>query len=341
MKRNKTKQSNSSTDESLIKIQHRLRAVKSPEAAKIDDYSNRLDDLYLDFLAHETKGVASQIERNVARFMKPLFKDVASKLKISVGNTSETITLYSDLYLFIRTYILVHGRRKRKAPSVNEVSGQVKEFLFWKELEPEAVHYWSGETQEPFVMPEDRNEFYQRVGLNAQNYPVEERIKEIEYSLKSMLGVTNGRKTEQRIIFSVEHPDVLHADIAVTPIVAEMKKAGIDVEVIRGAYRYDSGKYKGKVIEEISLLCHFQAESQKKLILNWLEPFGQESYLFIDTEGLTVNIRVSNGERTEYGYWTKVQSIPKESLQEGQGFSILNGECFQAIPKPGSQVQAA
>ncbi|MBL7672227.1 MAG: hypothetical protein JNM39_17240 [Bdellovibrionaceae bacterium] len=342
MKRSKTKQSNNGTDESLIKVQHRLKAVKNPEAAKIDDYSNRLDDLYLDFLAHETKGVASQIERNVARFMRPLFEQAANKLNIVIGNTRETFRLYSEIYLFISTFVKTHGHKSKKAPPLDEIKNQVKEFLFWRDLEPKLIHYWSLEfADKPFLMPDDRQEFYQRYGLNRQNYSIKDRLREVEYSAKGLLGVDATCTVGKRIIFSVEHPDVFHADLAIIPIISEMKEKGIDVELVRGAYKYESGKYKGKVIEEISLLCHFSTEEQKTLILDWLEPFGQESYLYLAEDGLTTSIKISNGERTEYGYWTKVQSIPKESLQEGQGFSILNGECFQAIQKSASNLRAA
>ena len=342
MKRSKTKQSNNGTDESLLKVQHRLNAVKSPEVAKIDDYSNRLDDLYLDFLAHETKGVSSQIERNVARFMRPLFEQAAGQLNIEIGNTKETFRLYSEIYLFISTFIKTHGRKSKKAPPLDEIKNQVKEFLFWKDLEPKLIHYWSLEfADKPFVMPDDRQQFYQRYGLNKQNYSIEDRLREIEYGAKDLLGVDAAYPVGKRIIFSVEHPDVFHAGLAIIPIISEMKEKGIAVELVRGAYKYESGKYKGQIIEEISLLCHFGAEDQKALILDWLEPFGQESYLYLAEDGLTTSIKISNGERTEYGYWTKIQSIPKESLKEGQGFSVLKGECFQAIPKSTSSLQAA
>lgn len=324
-------------DEELKKVQRRLFAVKNPSEAKIDDYENRLEDLYWDFMAHEVTGVGSQIELNVANFIKPLFKQVAEQLNVVIGNNSETVELYSEFLFFVSTFIKTKGRDRKKAPRIKEIEGQVREFLFWRELMPDSVIYWSGDA----VASEDKAEFYKEYGLNSKNYSIETRLKEIEYAGKQLLGVNDASCDRSRIIFSVEHPDVFHTTIGVIPIVKELKQAKIDVELLRGAYRYDSGSYKGKIIEEISLLCHVENDEQKKLVLDWLEPFGQESYLLIDSSGLTTNIRISNGDRTEYGYWTKIDPIHLQSLKEGQGFSVLNGKYYQAIPKDVEDRKAA
>lgn len=281
--------------------------------------------IYQLFMLVGFSGETPIVEHELYGFLKPYFSMASDALGIPIGNTPEAQDLYSHLFVMMKSYVLVFGKKSASVPSADKLAQQTRDFIDLKKKDPQVVPEWKVEKGKPYLFHWEA-EVIQVLCETAKRPPtIDERIRHIKTAASSLLRGKKYAGNGTRIIFSVEHPDVPHTLTSILTMLKEFNEGGIDVQIAKGAFRYTEGRYKEKVIQEISMVCHYQNQVQKILILDWIVPYGQESYLHIDSDSNVASINLKTGEPYPLGRWQEIPQAKPEWLNSGEGYSIVGG----------------
>lgn len=306
-----------------------LKLVRHPGGSQLPPFAYELGEfaLYHDFKEFEGRGGRPAISDRIEAFLHPIFKYVAGELSIVIDNTREAHDLYSHLFGFLRSYILTHARNKMYAPEAEKIEKSVREFINIKKRNRNDAPHWVIEGKKRKLVLWDSELYAELYFWNKDTWSVDERIEQLKARGASLLGCLSGG-CGKRIIFSCEHPDIPFQAISIIPMVEELVAEGIEVEVLKGAFRYPPEEYNGKVNSEISLLCHYNTAAQRSLIEAWIEPYRQQSYLHIDEQNNLTGIVLKTGASEHFGTWQPIPPCKPEWLDHFQGYSVLNGAYY-------------
>lgn len=288
-------------------------------------YRNHSGILYNDCLRRDHTVETTNDDLRLHNFMKIIFHPVIEGLKLTPENSIHFNTYTACFHLFIQHYILTHGKNSR-APAMEKINAQVRKFIEVKKENPKLFPYWDLQTKKPKLVLLTPDEIQHRAFDGAGAVPpIEDRLDRLIREAAPFVGRIKGSDLGQRIIFSCEHPDIPHAVQTILPRLEEMCLKGIQVEICRGAFRYNEGTYEGQVIHEISLICHFDTQEQRDYLISVASYCKQESYLYIDKMNKTDNINIKSGDPWSLGTWQEIPPAQPEWLERNQGYSILYG----------------
>lgn len=296
----------------------------------IPKISEEIDPAYVYrlFKAVGVSGETPNIEGDLYRFLKPYFSTASEALGIPIANTPETQDLYFHFFVFIKSYILIFGKKNETVPSYDNLVKQTQDFIDLKKKDSTEVPEWKVKSGKRYLFHWEAEVIHFLYETVKRPPTIDDRIRHIKTAASLLLCGNNYKGNGARIIFSVEHPDVPHTLTSILTMLREFKENGIEVQIAKGAFRYTEGRYKDKVIQEISMVCHYQNQKQKDLILAWIEPYGQESYLHIDLENNVASINLRTSASWPLGTWQEIPRVKPEWLKNGEGYSIIGSIFF-------------
>ncbi len=117
----------------------------------------------------------------------------------------------------------------------------------------------------------------------------------------------------------------------------------MSVEVVIGFFRHplNDSKRPGELIEEVSLLCHFNTNEQKDFLLGLALYLKQYSYIEIDKDGQANHIPLEGDVIEDLGQWQEIPPMLGEDLKPGEGFTIFDGKYYMAKMASASKVRKA
>jgi hypothetical protein len=222
----------------------------------------------------------------------------------------------------------IFGQKGASVPSADKLAEQTQSFIDLKKKDPKVVPEWKVEAKKPYLFLWEKEVIHFLADLNRRPPTIDERIRHIKTAASSLLRGNKYRGSGTRVIFSVEHPDRPHNLTSILTMLRELNEQSIDVQIAKGAFRYEEGRYKGKVIQEISMVCHYQSQDQKDLILAWIEPYQQQSYLHIHADCTVDYVVLKPSVTTPIGTWQEIPKAEPRWLQLGQGYSIVGGAYY-------------
>lgn len=287
-----------------------------------------------------------QQDRLDSYFTQQFNEGIVGRIKVKKNITCPSYQKFLNLFKkFATNLVVLEATRKKSAPERIDLATAAVSFI-----EDCSQHIQKG-------LEKDSVNLFPAEPTSAKQDSVDKRIVEIKNAVGSLLqfkGSSSDKalgvettliessenisrvykvllKLTDIIIFSFEHPGLPIANFnLIARFATELKTKGWRFDICKGAYRYSIGPHKGEVIEEISLVCYAPSNPDLKFIARHLTEFKQESFIHVTQTGAANLVCGENLKKSFIGFWRECHPKKVSELEEGQGFSVIDGKYYVA-----------